>query len=57
MLHKCIFLHLALCDFSLFPKIKSSLKGTHFEYVDVVKAKARVAMKKLSEMDLQLFFQ
>ncbi|KAL4089073.1 hypothetical protein QTP88_024146 [Uroleucon formosanum] len=31
---------LAPCDFWLFPKLKSALKGTHFESVEVVKTKA-----------------
>jgi hypothetical protein len=37
----------------LFPKIKSVLKGTHFEPIDAVKAKVTEVMKKLSEKDLQ----
>jgi hypothetical protein len=41
----------------LFPKIKSALKGTHFESIDAVKAKATEVMKKLSEKDLQHCFQ
>ena len=48
---------LALCDFFLFPKIKSALKGTRFELVDAVKAKERELMDKLSEDDLQHCFQ
>jgi hypothetical protein len=48
---------LALCDFFLFPKIKSALKGTRFESVDTVKAKATGVMKKLSEKVLQHCFQ
>jgi hypothetical protein len=28
---------LAPCDFYLFPKLKSALKGTHFQSVDEVK--------------------
>ncbi|KAL4131067.1 hypothetical protein QTP88_008418 [Uroleucon formosanum] len=31
---------LAPCDFWLFPKLKSALKGTHFESVEAVKTKA-----------------
>jgi hypothetical protein len=46
---------LALCVFSLFPKIKSALKGTCFKSIDAVKAKE--IMKKLSEKDLQHCFQ
>ena len=40
------------CYFLLFPKIKSVLKGTRFESVDAVKAKAMELMNKLSEGDL-----
>ena len=43
--------------FFLFPKIKSALKGTRFESVDAVKAKATELMNKLSEDDLQHCFQ
>jgi len=41
----------------LFPQIKSALKGTRFESVDAVKAKATELMNKLSEDDLQHCFQ
>jgi hypothetical protein len=44
------------CDF-FFPKIKFALKGTRFESVDAVKAKATEVTKKLSERDLQDCFQ
>jgi len=47
---------LAPCDF-LFPKMKSALKGTRFESVDAVKAKATELMNKLSEDDMQHCFQ
>jgi len=48
---------LAPCDFFLFPKIKSALKGTRFESIDAVKANATELMNKLSEDDLQHCFQ
>jgi len=48
---------LAPCDFFLFVKIKSALKGNSFEPVDSVKAKATELMEKLSEDDLQHSFQ
>ena len=48
---------LAPCDFFLFPRIKSALKGTRFKFVDAVKAKAMELMNKLSEDDLQHCFQ
>jgi hypothetical protein len=50
-------LDLAPCDFFLFPKIKSAFKGTRFEPVGAVKAKAMEVIKKLSEKALQHCFQ
>jgi hypothetical protein len=41
----------------IFPKIKSALKGTRFEPIDAVKAKAMELINKLSEDDLQFCFQ
>ena len=55
--HPPYSLDLAPCDFFLFPKIKSALKGTRFESVDAVKAEATELMNKLSEDDLQHCFQ
>jgi len=43
--------------FFLFPKIKSTLKGTRFESTDAVKAKAMELMNKLSEDCMQHCFQ
>ena len=48
---------LAPCDFFLFPKIKSGLKGTKFESIEVVKKKATQLMYDLSEKNLQHRFQ
>ena len=48
---------LAPCDFFLFPKIKSTLKGTGFESVDAVKAKATQLLNSLTQDDLQHCFQ
>jgi len=49
---------LAPCDlFFLFTEIKSALRGTRFESVDAVKAKATELMNKLPEDDLQHCFQ
>ena len=48
---------LAPCDFFLFPKIKSALKGTRFESVDAVKAKATQLLNSLTQDDLQHCFQ
>lgn len=44
---------LAPCDFFLFPKVKSALKGTRFETVEAVKEKATEVMYGLTENDLQ----
>ena len=43
--------------FLLFSNTKSALKGTRFESVVAVKAKATELMNKLSEYDLQHCFQ
>jgi len=48
---------LAPCDVFLFPKIKSALKGSRFESIDVVKAKVTELTSKLTEDDLQHCFQ
>ena len=48
---------LAPCDFFLFPKIKSALKGTRLESVDAVKAKATQLLNSLTLDDLQHCFQ
>jgi len=44
---------LAPCDFCLFLKIKSVLKGTHFVSVAYVKAKTVESLNSLTELDLQ----
>ena len=41
---------LALCDFFLFPKIKSVLKEIHFSDIDSIKMAATTGLKKISEM-------
>ena len=41
---------LAPCDFCLFPKIKTVLKGTHFMPVEDVKAKTAESLNSLTEM-------
>jgi hypothetical protein len=48
---------LAPCDFFLFPKIKSALKGIRFESVDAVKAKAMQLLNSITQDDLQHCFQ
>jgi len=47
---------LAPCDFWLFQKLKSALKGTHFERVKAVKTKSTAISKVLQEKDLQHCF-
>ena len=47
----------APCDFFLFPKIKSVLKGTHFVSVENVKAKTAEILNSLTENDLQDCFE
>ena len=48
---------LAPCDFFLFPKIQSALKGTRFESVDAVKTKATQLLNSLTQNYLQHYFQ
>nr|CAH7723476.1 unnamed protein product [Callosobruchus chinensis] len=48
---------LAPCDFYLFPKIKSSLKGTRFESVEDVKEKTADLLKRLTLHDMQHCFE
>jgi len=45
------------CDFFIFPKMKSALKGTSFETVDAVKAKATQLLNSIIQDDLQDCFQ
>jgi len=48
---------LAPCDFYLFPKVKSALKGTRFESIEAVKKKAARVLKELTEEDFQHCFE
>jgi histone-lysine N-methyltransferase SETMAR len=48
---------LAPCDFYLFPKIKSVLKGTHFLSIDEVKSKTAQVFRGLTVNDLQNCFE
>ena len=43
-------LDVALCDFFLFPKIKSVLKETHFSDIDFIKMAAMMELKKIPKM-------
>jgi transposase len=48
---------LSPCDFYLFPKIKSVLKGTHFLSVKDVKVKTTEILNSLTENDMQNCFE
>jgi hypothetical protein len=48
---------LAPCDFYLFPKLKSALKGTHFQSVDEVKSKTADLLNRVLADDLQHCFE
>ena len=48
---------LAPCDFSLFPKIRSVLKRTHFMSVESVTAKTAEILNSLTEHDLRNCFE
>lgn len=48
---------LAPCDVFLFPKVKSALKGTHFQSVEEVKAKTAHLLNKMSVNELQHCFE
>ena len=45
------------CDFFLFPKIKSVLKGTHFSDIDSIKMAATTELKKIPENAFQECFE
>jgi hypothetical protein len=47
----------APCDFFLFPKIKSMLKGTHFVSVEEVKAKMTELLNRVTENSLHHCFE
>jgi [histone H3]-lysine36 N-dimethyltransferase SETMAR len=48
---------LAPCDFYLFPKIKSVLKGTHFLSIEDVKVKTTEILNSLTENDMRNCFE
>jgi transposase len=48
---------LAPCDFYLFPKIKSVLKGNHFVSVENMKVKTAGKRNSLKEQDLRKCFE
>ena len=50
-------LDVALCDFFLFPKIKSVLKETHFSDIDFIKMAAMMELKKIPKNAFQECFE
>lgn len=48
---------LAPCDFYLFPKVKESLKGTHFETLEQVKDKTATLLRSITPEDFQNCYQ
>lgn len=48
---------LAPCDYFLFPKVKSVLKGTHFESMEAVKQKTAELLRALSDEDFKHCFE
>lgn len=48
---------LAPCDFYLFPKLKTALKGTRFHTLEEVKTKTADQLKGLTSDDLQHCFE
>ena len=55
--HPSYFPNLAMCDFFLFPKIKSVLKGTHFYDIDSIKMAATTELKNIPENAFQECFK
>jgi len=48
---------LALCDFWLFPKVKMTMNGKHFESIQDVEAATTVQLKTLMKEDFQNCFR
>ena len=55
--HPPYLLHLAPCNFYLFPKITSVVEGAHFGQVENVKAKTAEILDSLTEHDLRNCFE
>ena len=45
---------LIFCDFFLFPKMKSALKRTQFEFIEVLKAKVMLLLNSVSKIKCKL---
>ena len=48
---------LALCDYFLFPKLKGTIKGTHFEGVEDIKSNVMSFLKRITKEDFAKCFQ
>jgi hypothetical protein len=48
---------LAPCDFFLFPKLKNSLKGTHFQSIEDIQRKTTDLLKGFTQNDFQKCFR
>jgi hypothetical protein len=48
---------LAPSDFFLFPRIKNTLKGEHFDDIDEIKSNTAIALNGISENDFHTCFQ
>ena len=49
--------HLAPCDYFLFPKLKGTIKGTHFEGVEDIKSNVTSFLKRITKEDFAKCFQ
>jgi hypothetical protein len=48
---------LAPCNFTLFPRLKTKLKGRHFETIEVIQAESQAVLSTLREHDFQDAFK
>jgi hypothetical protein len=45
---------LALCNFSLFSRVRTKLKGSHFDTIEVIEAESQAVLKMTSRMHLKI---
>jgi hypothetical protein len=55
--HPPYLLDLAPCDFALFPKLKTKLKGRRFETVSDIQRELQVALDRIKENDFHSAFE
>jgi hypothetical protein len=55
--HPPYSLDLAPCDFSLFPKLKMTLKGRRFETVSDIQRESRAVLSSIKENDFHGAFE